>query len=187
MSENSIIKSFDYKWYQFLIIYGIINLYFLYCCLNPGIDEILPLLFGGDMHDDTGGLTTAIKLFMLPLQAGVSIALIVFAIAILEILGAVSILIFRLVYFRSEVKDEEKSLLSHYIIIALGGFLLAYLLGIIFLGEIRYIVYYVLIYLPIPFLTFVFVYLKVKNDKEQSNKKRNWANVFILPAIVIVT
>ena len=183
MRENSIIKSFDYKWYQFLIIYGIINLFFFYCCFNTGLSEMFPEW----LHDDAGGLSAVLELFILPFQ----MIFLIITIGILFVFEFVSILIFGLTYSKSEVEAEERVQLSHNIRNAIVFFLLAYLICIPLFGDIRDIVYFVLLYLPIPSFTFLLIYLKITSNKGESNngesakKKINWVTLVTILAIII--
>lgn len=187
--KKIIIKSFNYKWQQFLIIYGIINIFIFYCCFNSGINEIFPEFFGGNWFEDMEGLAGALKLFMFPLQLAALMlftVLLIIPIAIIFIFEVVLILIFRFGYFRSEVKDEEKILLSHYIKNALLCFLLAYFLCVILFGDIRHIVCYAFMYLPVPLFTFIFIYLKVKNNKEENTIRTKWRIPLIFLSVIII-
>jgi hypothetical protein len=168
MSENSIIKSFDYKWYQFLIIYGIINLFFFFCFFNLGVE----------LHEDEGAVE---EFFMLAFQ----MVFLIITIGILVILEFVSILIFRIAYFRSEVEAEEKVQLSHYIRNAVWFFLLAYFICIFLFGEIRDVFFYVLMYLPVPSFTLLLIYLKLISNKDGSTKRKtNWGTILIYLFII---
>lgn len=147
MNENLKISSLAYKWYEFFIIYGIIHLFFFYACFELGVEP----------HEGQSVFESLI------VQSLEMISLIV-ALGFFVILELGAIFIFRLVYFRTEVVDEEKEQLSKYIKYTLLSFLLIYLLYIILIGKAQHIILLFLIYLPVPLFTFLFIYLKLKNS-----------------------
>ncbi|MGI6606468.1 MAG: hypothetical protein ACOX2X_05440 [Peptococcia bacterium] len=179
------IKSFASKWYEFLAIYGLINLLFGSLCLKLGF---FPDFFADFTHDTMEGFTGVLMLLIvMPFQIALFIFYIIIGIGLLFLLEFVSILIFRYAYFRSEVIDEEKSRLSRYVYYAIICLALAYLFCIFLFDDIQLIVLYLFIYLPIPLFTFTLIYLKLREKgkiEKKTGRKINWETILIYLSLI---
>jgi hypothetical protein len=154
------IKLFNYKWYQFLIIYGIINIYFFYG-INSEISNIYKTFSKMHVNNlvvDGSDFSLFINFFSLPLVG----AMAVISIGVIVLFELIFILLFKFVYFKSVVKDEEKILLCKYVKKSLVYFALANVICTVFWGDIQRIKLFIFSYLPLLFFTFIFIYLKIK-------------------------
>lgn len=143
------VKSFNYKWYQFLITYGILNIFFflsINTIINSIYENFSKLYVSGVRIDGTD-----FSIFANLLATPIFVFLMIITIIIGILQEFIITLLFRFVYFMSVVKDEEKVRLHQYIKITLLCFLLLNIIGIIFLGDIYRTILFVFLYLPIPF------------------------------------
>lgn len=155
------IKSFNYKWYQFLIIFGIINIYFFYA-INSEINNIYETFSKMHINDlvvDGSDFSLLANFFSIPIIG----AMAVISIGVIVLFELIFILLFKFVYFKSAVKDEEKILLCKYVKKSLLYFTLANTISTVFWGDIQRTNLFVFSYLPLLFFTFIFIYLKMKN------------------------
>jgi hypothetical protein len=155
------IKPFSYKWYQFLIIFAIINIYFFYV-INSEISNIYETFSKMHINNlvvDGSGLSLFANFFSMPIIG----AMAVISIGVIVLFELIFILLFKFVYFKSVVKDEEKILLCKYVKKSLLYFTLANVISTVFWGDIQRIKLFVFSYLPLLFFTFIFIYLKMKN------------------------
>lgn len=153
-------RPFNYKWYEFLITYGILNIFFflnINNVLNSMYENFLKL-HASNFIIDGSDLSILVNLFAVPLL--VLLVLADFGIVVLQ--EFLLILLFKFVYFKSMIKDEEKGRLNRYVKIALLCFMLVSIIGIMFLGSIWRVIFFVSFYLPMPFFTFIFICLKMK-------------------------
>lgn len=155
------IKPFNYKWYQFLIIFGIINIYFFYI-INSEISNIYETFSKMHINNlvvDGSDFSLFANFFSMPLIGVMA----VISIGVIVLFELIIILLFKFVYFKSVVKDEEKILLCKYVKKSLLYFTLANAISTVFWGDIQRIKLFVFSYLPLLFFTFIFIYLKIKN------------------------
>ena len=155
------IKSFNYKWYQFLIIFGIINIYFFYA-INSEISNIYETFSKMHINNlvvDGSDFSLFANFFSMP----IIVAMAVISIGAIVLFELIFILLFKFVYFKSVVKDEEKILLCKYVKKSLLYFTLASTICTVFWGDIQRIKLFVFSYLPLLFFTFIFIYLTMKN------------------------
>jgi hypothetical protein len=85
-------------------------------------------------------------------------------IAFTLILEFIYILIFKFVYFLSVVKEEEKRKLYQYIRISLLCFIAANILGTVFWVDIRRIILFFFLYIPVPLFTNMLVCSKLRRS-----------------------
>ena len=159
--KNIKIKSFNNKWYEFLIAYGIINLYF-FSTINTAATKLhgtfLELYINEPVYVDGADFSIFGNLLGAPLFLFFVLANIFFIL----VQQIVIILIFKYVYFKSIVEAEEKAKLYHHIKIAIICFLLTSIIGAMFWGSILRVVFFIFSYLPLLFFTFIFICLKMK-------------------------
>lgn len=160
-SKNKVkVRSFNYKWYEFLIVYGIINILFFFS-ISAGINNIyenFSKLFVSEALVDGADFSIFVNLFAAP----IFLFLLIANIGIIVLQEFIVILIFKLVYFKSIVSDDEKTRLYQRFNITLLFLILANIIGIIFSGDLKRIILFVLIYFPIPLITFEIICCKVK-------------------------
>ena len=105
MSGKVKIRSFTYKWYQFLIVYAIFNILvscFAYETITmPGLMDELE-------YEDADAFSKALMGILVPAMVMMDAMVLVLNIAVLVVLELVAMFIFRLLYFRSQVSAEEK-------------------------------------------------------------------------------
>jgi ABC-type multidrug transport system permease subunit len=161
------VKSFNHKWYGFLITYGIFNIYF-FLCNNSIINNIyknFSQLYTKEVTIDGADFSIFMNLFAMP----IFIFLLIANIGIAVLFEFIAILLFKVVYLKSMVKDEDKVRLLKYIKTALLCFILANIIGIIFYGDIYRTIFYIFLYFPIPLFTFIFICSKMKRDMKEVN------------------
>lgn len=154
------IRAFNFKWYEFLIIYGLLNIS-LFFTINASINNIyenFSKLYVSKLMVDGSDLSIFANMFAAPLF----MLLVIVNMGILLLQEFIVILLFRLVYFMSMVKDEEKSKLYRYIKITLLCFILINIIGIIFWGDIKRSIIFIFLHLPIPLFAFILICLKMK-------------------------
>lgn len=154
------LKSFNYKWYEFLIIYGIFNILF-FLNINASVNNIyknFSELHVSNFIIDGSDLSIFVNLFAVPLI--ILLIMISFGFVLLQEL--IAVLLLRFMYFISMVKDGERARLYRYIKIVLLCFILANIVGVMFWGDILRTTLLAFMYLPLPFFTFIFVCLKIK-------------------------
>ena len=165
------IKPFNYKWYQFLIIYGIINIYFFYGINSEisNIYETFSKMHINNLAVDGSDFSLFANFFSMP----IIVAMAVISIGVIVLFELIFILLFKFVYFKSVVKDEEKILLCKYVKKSLLYFTLANAISTVFWGDIQRIELFVFSYLPLLFFTFIFIYLKMKNYRYRRKETEN--------------
>lgn len=158
--EKIKIRTFNFKWYEFLIIYGIFNIFF-FLSINAVINNIYKIFLQFHVSNftfDGSDFSILANLFAAPIIA--LMVIINMGIFILE--EFIIILLIKLVYFISTVKDEEKSRLYKYIRNTLLCFVLPNLTGIIFRGDTLRTIFFILLYLPVPLFAFMLICLKIR-------------------------
>jgi hypothetical protein len=155
------IKPFNYKWYQFLIIFGIINIYFFYAINSEisNIYETFSKMLINNLVVDGSDFSLFANFFSMPIIGAIA----VISIGVIVLFELIFILLFKFVYFKSVVKDEEKILLCKYVKKSLLYFTLANVISTVFWGDIQRIKLFIFSYLPLLLFTFIFIYLKMKN------------------------
>lgn len=169
MSKENKIKiiqtmPFKRKWYEFIIIFGLINIYSFWG-INSVMNSIyknFSKLFVSNLSVDGSNLSIFANMFAAPLF----IALTVINIVIFLVEELFVILLFKFIYFKSMVKDEEKIRLYQYTKIALLYFLLANIIAIGFYCDIKRAVFFAFLYLIVPLFNFLFICLKIKKMHE---------------------
>jgi len=154
------VKPFNHKWYGFLIAYAILNVLF-FSSINAVINNIyenFSQLYVSKVVVDGADFSIFANLFSMP----VFIFLVIANIVITLIYEFIVILLFKAVYLKSMVKDEEKIRLHKYIKNTLLCFILANIIGVMFWTDINRIVFFAFLYLPIPLFTSIFICSKIK-------------------------
>jgi len=158
--KETIVKSFDYKWYQFIIVYGLINIYYFFN-INASIDNIYieaSKIFTSQLMVDGSNFSLLANLFASPIL----IFIIVANIIIYILREFIVFLIFKIVYFKSTVNDEASIKLYKYIKRTLLCFISINIIGILFYNNVSRSILFALLYLPIPIYSFLFIYLKMR-------------------------
>lgn len=175
-NKNEIqVKSFNYKWYEFLFTYGIFNIFFFLGINNVvnNIYENFSKLHVSNLMVDGSDFSIFANLFATPIL----FFMVITSIGFFLIQELIIILIFKFVYFLSMVKNEEMIRLYQYIKMTLLCFILPNMLVIMFRGDIKRIIFFVFLYLPLPLFTFILIGLKMKRCiKQERLKKANRIN-----------
>ncbi|MGE4276189.1 MAG: hypothetical protein AB7E30_03310 [Lawsonibacter sp.] len=158
MSKQRIpqIKSVDYKKYQFFILYGLINLVFFYT-INTVVSSMHTTfadLFVTNLSVDGADFSIFANMFAMPIAFFMATVNIVF----LLVYELAVLLLFKFVYFKTTVREDEKVELGKHIKTMILYCALFCITGAGFLGGIQQIVFFTLLYFPFPLLTFVLVY-----------------------------
>lgn len=154
------IKSFNFKWYEFLIAYGIINISFFFNnnAVVSNIYKNFSELFVSEVLVDGADFSIFANLFSAP----IFLFLLITNIGIIVLQEFITILLFKFVYFKSIVSDDERIRLYQYSKIALLCLMIVNIAAIIFWGDILRIKLFLFLYFPIPLITFVSICLKMK-------------------------
>jgi len=154
------IMPFDYKRNQFLIAYGIINIYFF---LNihsviASINKTFADMYVKELYVDGSNLSPLANLISMPF-AGMLATLSIGFLVLIEIIAT---LLFRFGYFRTEVEIDETVRLSTYIQRSLLYSLLINILVTVFWSGFHQIMLFIFLYLPVPLSTYLFINLRIK-------------------------
>lgn len=160
ITKNIKIRSFNFKWYEFFIIYAVLNIsYFM--IINVSVSNMFQnvsklhvsgfIMDGSDLSILANLFTAPLILFLLL----INIALVVFQ-------EFIAVLVIKLVYFISMVKNEEMMRLYKHVKITLLCLIPVNIICIILHGDIRRIIFFILLYWPIPFFTFVLIGTKIR-------------------------
>lgn len=163
------VKSFDYKWYEFLITYGIFNIFFFVNGIGAinRIYENYSNFFVSDFIMDGSNLSIFVNMFAAPLF----LFFVLINIAFTVVIELIVILVLKYMYFSSTVIAEEKVRLYQYIKKAILCFILANIIGIMFWWSIVRTELYAFLYLPVPLFTYLFVCLKMKKSIKEDGFK----------------
>jgi hypothetical protein len=157
------IKPFNYKLYEFLISYTIINL-FIFSNITANISSIyenISKLFVKDFIIDGTNLSIFANLFAGP----IILFLALMSIVIILSEEFIMTLLFKFIYFTTMVLNEEKSRLLKNIKTAILCFIPANIAGVILWGGMKKTMIFIFFYLPLPLFTFILIYLKMKKLK----------------------
>lgn len=162
-SNNTVftIKALKTKVIEFVIMYGIISI-FAFSGANSvahSIFDNLSVFFTSDLFIDGTDFSILANLFAAPIY----LALVAITIIITLTIEVVLVLVFKKLYFKSRVKIEDKKELYRYIKIILAGFILSgFILAVAFFGSVKWIIVFMLHYLPAPLLVFIIVHANFK-------------------------
>lgn len=157
------IKPFKSKWYSFIITYLIFNIYF-YISNNSIINNLYSnfsnlyhkdvMFDGADFSIFANLLATPIFVFLLAANVGIAL-----------VFEFIAILLFKIAYMKSVVKQEDKVRLLKYIRAAILSFIVANMVGMVFWLDVYRAVLYIFLYMPIPLFTLILIYLKIKKHE----------------------
>lgn len=162
--RQKVIKSFKYKYNEFLILYGILNVYF-YFSINNIVNSIYKSFsefYTSNVMLDGFDISIISNLFATPIL--LFIAFINIVIVIIEIF--IIILIFNFIYFKSTVEFEEIASLNHNIKFTLLCFLLINIILLLFSGSIQRGLVFMYMYMFLPLFTFFLTCTKIKKSEK---------------------
>lgn len=160
ITKNIKIRSFNFKWYEFFIIYVVLNIsYFIFINVSVSsmFQNVSKLHVSGFVMDGSD-LSILVNLFTAPLI----LFLLLINIALVVFQEFIAVLVFKLVYFISIVKNDEMMKLYKYVKITLLCLIPVNIICIILCGDIHRIILFILLYWPIPFFMFILISLKIK-------------------------
>lgn len=156
------IHSYDYKKYQFLIVYGFINLFFFRSITSfiTSTYTIFEEYQIDEVNVDGTDVSTLVNVFAMPF---LSIAKAVGFVFLLTF-EIIAMILFSYVYVRSEIETKKTEELSGFIMKVLVYSALISFAGALFWNGLSQIRLFFILYLPIPLLAFLMIYIKLRKQ-----------------------
>lgn len=163
------IRSFRFKWYEFFLIYGLINYYF-FTAINSSLFSLQREMincYSDNLEIDGTDFAPFFNFMSFSFLTGLWIIVAI----IIIMISIISLLIFRFIYFRSVINQEEINKLLKYmkntiILLIMVNIAASTILFYIEYHSFNYIIIHLLgflgVYVTIPLFTYLLIYVKLK-------------------------
>ncbi len=167
--KNKKIRSFRFKWYEFFLIYGLINYYF-FTAINSSLFSLQREMincYSDNLEIDGTDFVPFFNFMSFSFLTGLWIIVAI----IIIMISIISLLIFRFIYFRSVINQEEINKLLKYmkntiILLIMVNIAASTILFYIEYHSFNYIIIHLLgflgVYVTIPLFTYLLIYVKLK-------------------------